>query len=76
MLTYNYYGHACFQLDDGSTKILVDPFLTGNPQASISEKDVEADYILITHAHGDHIGDAPNIAVRTNANYRLRRCSR
>lgn len=67
MLTYNYYGHACFQLDDGKNKILVDPFLTGNPQASISEKDVEADYILITHAHGDHVGDAPNIAVRTNA---------
>ena len=67
MLTYNYYGHACFQLDDGTTKLLFDPFLTGNPQASINEKDVEADYILITHAHGDHIGDAPNIAVRTNA---------
>ena len=67
MLTYNYYGHACFQLDDGTTKILVDPFLTGNPQASISERDVEADYILVTHAHGDHIGDAPNIAVRTGA---------
>ena len=66
-MTYNYYGHSCFQLDDGKTKVLVDPFLTGNPQASISEKDVEADYILVTHAHGDHIGDAPNIAVRTNA---------
>ena len=67
MLTYNYYGHACFQLDDGKSKILVDPFLTGNPMAAISEKDVEADYILVTHAHGDHIGDAPNIAVRTDA---------
>ncbi|MBR4905141.1 MAG: metal-dependent hydrolase [Selenomonadaceae bacterium] len=67
MLTYNYYGHACFQLDDGHNKVLVDPFLTGNPQASINEKDVEADYILISHAHGDHIGDAPNIAVRTGA---------
>lgn len=67
MLTYNFYGHACFQLNDGKNKILVDPFLTGNPQASISEKDVEANYILVTHAHGDHIGDAPNIAVRTGA---------
>ena len=67
MLTYNYYGHACFQLDDDKFKILFDPFLTGNPQASISEKDVSADYILVTHAHGDHIGDAPNIAVRTGA---------
>lgn len=67
MLTYNYYGHACFQLDDGTNKILVDPFLTGNPQASISEREVEANYILITHAHGDHVGDAANIAVRTGA---------
>lgn len=54
-------------LDDGTNKILVDPFLTGNPAASISEKDVQANYILVTHAHGDHVGDAPNIAVRTDA---------
>ena len=54
-------------LDDGTSKILLDPFLTGNPQASINERDVQADYILVTHAHGDHIGDTPNIAVRTNA---------
>ena len=67
MLTYTYYGHACFLLDDGAKKILVDPFLTGNPLAAINERDVQADYILVTHAHGDHIGDAPNIAVRTGA---------
>lgn len=67
MLTYTYYGHACFLLDDGTSKILCDPFLTGNPQAAINERDVQADYILITHAHGDHVGDAENIAVRTGA---------
>jgi len=67
LLTYNYYGHACFQLDDGTTKLLFDPFLTGNPLATISEKDVQADYVLVTHAHGDHIGDASSIVVRTGA---------
>ena len=67
MLTYNYYGHACFQLNDGKYKVLFDPFLTGNPVAAVSEKDVAADYILISHAHGDHIGDAENITLRTNA---------
>ena len=67
MLTYNYYGHACFQLDDGTSKILFDPFLTGNPQASIKPDEVAADYILVTHAHGDHIGDAYDILTRTGA---------
>lgn len=67
MLTYSYYGHACFLLDDGKSKILFDPFLTGNPQASIKPDDVEADYILVTHAHGDHIGDAYDILERTGA---------
>lgn len=67
MLTFNYYGHACFQLDDGKYKILFDPFLTGNPLASIKADDVEADYIFITHAHGDHIGDSYDIMKRTGA---------
>lgn len=67
MLTYNYYGHACFMLDDGTDKILVDPFLTGNPQATIDERDVQATYVLVTHAHGDHIGDAASIVVRNGA---------
>jgi L-ascorbate metabolism protein UlaG (beta-lactamase superfamily) len=58
MLTFSYYGHACFQLDDGNYKLVFDPFLTGNPAAKIKVNDVKADYVLITHAHGDHIGDA------------------
>ena len=67
MLKYTYYGHACFLLDDGEYKIIVDPFLSGNPQATINPKEVEANYILITHAHDDHLGDAPEIATRLDA---------
>ena len=67
MLNFSYYGHAAFLLDDGKNKLLFDPFLTGNPAASIKADDVEADYILVTHAHGDHIGDAAEIAKRTGA---------
>lgn len=67
MLNFNYYGHACFQLDDGKYKLLFDPFLTGNPAASIHPDDVEADYIFITHAHSDHVGDAYEILTRTGA---------
>ncbi len=67
MVKFSYYGHACFLLDDGTHKVLADPFLTGNPAASVQAGDVECDYILVTHAHGDHLGDAPEIAARTGA---------
>ncbi|MBQ6975659.1 MAG: metal-dependent hydrolase [Selenomonadaceae bacterium] len=65
MLKFNYYGHACFQLDDGKYKVLFDPFITGNPQATIKPAEVKTDYLFITHAHGDHIGDT-DIIVRNN----------
>ena len=67
MIKYTYYGHASFLLDDGTSKVLTDPFLTGNPLAAIQADEVECDYILLTHAHGDHLGDAPTIAKRTGA---------
>lgn len=67
MIKYTYYGHASFLLDDGTSKVLTDPFLTGNPLAAIHADEVECDYILLTHAHGDHLGDAPAIAKRTGA---------
>lgn len=67
MLQFTYYGHACFLLEDGHCKVLTDPFLTGNPQAAVTADKVEADYILLTHAHSDHLGDAPEIAKRTGA---------
>ena len=67
MIRFDYYGHACFVLDNGKDRLLFDPFLTDNPQATIAAKDVECNYILLTHAHGDHFGDAVEIAKRTNA---------
>lgn len=62
-----WYGHAAMRLDTGGYKLLVDPFFTGNPAATISPEKAEADYILITHGHGDHVGDTVSIAKRTGA---------
>ena len=67
MVKLTYYGHSCLLLDDGTHRVLTDPFLTGNPAAPITAEDVKTDYILVSHAHGDHIGDAPEIALRTGA---------
>jgi L-ascorbate metabolism protein UlaG (beta-lactamase superfamily) len=60
-------GHACFSLEHDGTRVLVDPFLTGNPKAAASADEVEADAILLTHGHADHIGDTVAIAQRTGA---------
>lgn len=62
-----WYSHACFLIDTGTHKLLIDPFLTDNPLAPIDADTVEADYILVSHGHGDHIGDTLTIARRTGA---------
>jgi L-ascorbate metabolism protein UlaG (beta-lactamase superfamily) len=62
-----FLGHAAFALSDGDTTVLIDPFLTGNPKAAVSADEVEATTILLTHGHGDHIGDAVPISKRTGA---------
>jgi L-ascorbate metabolism protein UlaG (beta-lactamase superfamily) len=62
-----FLGHAAFELADGDATVLIDPFLSGNPKASIGADDVAATTILLTHGHGDHIGDTVAIAKRTGA---------
>lgn len=62
-----WFGHAALGLETGGYRLLVDPFLSGNPAASTSPESVSADFVLITHGHGDHVGDAVQIAKRSNA---------
>ena len=62
-----WYSHATLGLEVDGHKLLVDPYFTGNPAATTSADKVDADYILVTHGHFDHIGDAVAIAKRTGA---------
>jgi len=65
--TITWYGHAAMGLELSGNRILVDPFITDNPVATVKANDLEADFILISHGHGDHVGDALAIAKRCKA---------
>jgi L-ascorbate metabolism protein UlaG (beta-lactamase superfamily) len=62
-----WHGHATLGLETGGYKLVIDPFFEGNPAADISPQKVEADFLLVSHGHGDHVGDAVDIAKRTGA---------
>jgi len=67
-VTLTYHGHACFSVEGEGNTIWLDPFLSDNPQADVGPNDVtKADYILVTHGHGDHLGDAVAISRQTGA---------
>ena len=69
-VTITFFGHSAFALEADGTRVLIDPFLTGNPlaeQAGIRADDQAADAIVLTHGHGDHLGDTVPIAKRTGA---------
>jgi L-ascorbate metabolism protein UlaG (beta-lactamase superfamily) len=62
-----FLGHACFELTEGDTRVLMDPFLTGNPKAAVQASEVDPTHIFLTHGHPDHYGDIEDIAKRTGA---------
>jgi L-ascorbate metabolism protein UlaG (beta-lactamase superfamily) len=66
-LTLTWYGHATLGLKIGDYDVLVDPFFSGNPAASTTADKVKAQFILVSHGHGDHVGDTVAIAKRTGA---------
>lgn len=62
MADLTYLGHGAFKLDLKKGRLVIDPFLSGNPLASAKPEEIEADYVLLTHGHPDHLGDGVSIA--------------
>ena len=62
-----YLGHSCFLVETSNARLLIDPFLTGNPNAAAKAADLRCDAILLSHGHEDHTGDALEIAKRNDA---------
>jgi L-ascorbate metabolism protein UlaG (beta-lactamase superfamily) len=62
-----FLGHACFEFTDGDTRVLMDPFLSGNPKAAAAPDELDPTHLFLTHGHPDHYGDIVDIAKRTGA---------
>ena len=67
MANLTYHGHSVFEIKSGNHNIIIDPFISGNKHSKIKPADIKADYIILTHAHGDHFGDTLEIAKNNNA---------
>ncbi len=67
MPTLRFFGHSACEVVDGEHRIVIDPYLTGNPLASIRPEELSPTAILLSHAHSDHLGDAIQIARRSGA---------
>lgn len=67
MLKLTYHGHSFFSLTDGTYHVAIDPYISGNPLCEIKPEDIHPTHILVTHGHGDHLGNALELAKRDNA---------
>ncbi|MGD9497609.1 MAG: metal-dependent hydrolase [Armatimonadota bacterium] len=65
--TLKYHGHACFSMAADGHRVIMDPFISGNPQAVEQVADIAVDAVLVSHAHSDHLGDGVEIAMRNDA---------
>jgi L-ascorbate metabolism protein UlaG (beta-lactamase superfamily) len=65
--TLRFLGHSCFHLAGNDTSLLFDPYISDNPYKIVAIGDVKCDYILVSHAHFDHLGDTLTIAKQTSA---------
>ncbi len=75
MASLTFLGHSCWKIEADKMVIMIDPFINGNPHSPVQESEVTAGYLIVTHAHGDHLGDAVSIAKRSGgtiiANYEI-----
>ena len=67
MAKLTYFSHSAWKIESGSHTILIDPFLNDNPNSPVKANEVKADFIIVTHGHGDHVGDSIEIAKAHNA---------
>jgi len=68
MLKITYLSHSSFLLDDGQNQLVIDPFITGNPHSPLKDSnEIKVQYVVLTHAHGDHLGDGLEIAKNNDA---------
>jgi L-ascorbate metabolism protein UlaG (beta-lactamase superfamily) len=67
MINVTYLGHSSFKLEGNGKTVLIDPFISGNPMTDLDPGQVKPDLILLTHGHGDHLGDAIDIAKKSGA---------
>lgn len=66
-ITIKYLGHSAFLIKYGESSIIIDPFIKGNPEAKVNPNDLDVQDVFLTHAHGDHLGDAIEISEKTGA---------